>query len=79
MGHFAANCPQKRDYNTNRPAIRNQKGWGAQQQQGRAVAHATTGRQADAPDAVVTGTLTVFGHLAFVLFDSGLFITFVCV
>ena len=24
-----------------------------------------------APDAVVTGTLPVFGHLAFVLFDSG--------
>ncbi|XP_022958239.1 uncharacterized protein LOC111459523 isoform X2 [Cucurbita moschata] len=33
MGHFAANCPQKRDVNTNRPAIRNQRGWGAQQQE----------------------------------------------
>ena len=70
MGHFAANCPQKRDVNTNRPAIRNQRDRGAQQQQGRAVAHATTGKQADAPDAVVTGTLPVFGHMAFVLFDS---------
>ena len=29
-------------------------------------------RQAtDTPDAVVIGTLPVFGHLAFVLFDSG--------
>ena len=41
-----------------------------QQQQGRAVAHATIGKQADAPDAVVIDTLPVFGHLAFVLFDS---------
>ncbi|XP_022957288.1 uncharacterized protein LOC111458730 [Cucurbita moschata] len=54
IGHYATNCPQTRDQNTNRPATQNQRGRGAQQQQGRAVAHATTGRQADAPDAVVT-------------------------
>ena len=64
--HYATNCPQTRDQNTNRPAIQNQRGRGAQQQQGRAVAHTTIGRQADAPDAVVTGTLPIFCHLAFV-------------
>ena len=69
-GYFVANCPHRRDHNTNRPAVKNQRGRGAQKQQGRAVAHATTGRQADAPDAVVTGTLPIFGHLALVLFDS---------
>ena len=68
---FTTNCPQKRDDNTNQPAIKNQRGWGAQQQQGRAVAHVTTSRQANAPDAVVTSTLPVFGHLAFVLFNLG--------
>ena len=67
---FATNCPQMRDQNTNRPVI-HQRGRGAQQQQGRAVAHATTSKQADAPNVVVTGTLPIFGHLAFVLFDSG--------
>ena len=44
---------------------------GAQQQQGRAIAHATTARQDDAPDAVVTGTQQVFCHLTLILFDSG--------
>ena len=53
------------------PAVQHQRGQGAQHQQGRAVAHATTARQADQPDAVVTVTLPAFGHLALVLFDSG--------
>ena len=60
-----------RDQNTNRSATQNQRGRGAQQQQRRAVAHATTGTQVDIPDVVVIGTLPVFGHLAYVLFDSG--------
>ena len=63
--------------NTNRYVIQNQRGRGARQQHGRAVAHATTSRQADAPDVVVTGTLPIFGHLAFVLFDSGSTYSFV--
>ncbi|XP_023550623.1 uncharacterized protein LOC111808708 [Cucurbita pepo subsp. pepo] len=72
VGHFAVDCSQRDNQRVNRPAVQHQRGQGAQHQQGRAVAHATTARQADQPNAVVIGTLLVFGHLALVLFDSGL-------
>ncbi|XP_022950956.1 uncharacterized protein LOC111453916 [Cucurbita moschata] len=71
VGHFAVDCPQRNDQRVNLPAVQHQRGQAGQHQQGRAVAHATIARQADQPDAVVTGTLPVFGHLALVLFDSG--------
>ncbi|XP_023514476.1 uncharacterized protein LOC111778735 [Cucurbita pepo subsp. pepo] len=48
----------------------NLRGHGAPQQ-ARAVAHATTARKAEETDIVVAGTLLIFGHLAFTLFDSG--------
>ena len=62
--HFTVDCPQRNDQRTNQPAAQNQRGWGAHHQQGRVVAHATTTRQVDEPDAVVTSTLPIFGHLA---------------
>ena len=35
------------------------------------MTHATTTKRAEEPDTVVTGTLPIFGHLTFTLFDSG--------
>ena len=35
------------------------------------MAHAITTRKAEETDIVVTGTLPIFDHLAFTLFDSG--------
>ena len=63
--------------NTNGSPTENQRGRGAQQQQKRAVAHATTARQVNTPGEVVTSTLPVFGHLALILFDSGSTYSFV--
>ena len=49
---------------------KNQRGLGATQQT-RAVAHAITTRKAEETNTVVTGTLPIFDHLAFTLFDYG--------
>ena len=68
-GHRITDCPHKRNHEGNRPVGQNQRGWGATQQT-RAVAHAITTRKAEETDIVVKGTLPIFDHLAFTLFDS---------